>query len=201
MSAHGSPSASGPPRPHQGNAPHGTNPLRRASDRFESWFGRVLMLVLVLGVPAAALSAGLTAYESSMRTVHAQVAQRHEVVARVTSDVPGDDPVSKQPARIRWIEQNGVTRTGTTFVEPGTRKGATVRVWVNRDGAITDAPMNTVAAKAHGWFVGVMAALGVIAGVQAARAATRLALDRRRYAQWTTEWDLVEPLWSQRFRR
>ncbi|MGW7404247.1 Rv1733c family protein [Streptomyces sp. NPDC054833] len=201
MSAHGSPSASGPPRPHKGDAPHGTNPLRRTSDRFESWFGRVLMLVLVLGVPAAALGAGLTAYESSLRTVHAQVAERHEVAARVMSDVPGDDSVSRQPARIRWTEPNGITRTGATFVEPETPKGATVRVWVNRDGDITGAPMNAVTAKANGWFVGVMAALGVVAGVYAVRAALRLALNRRRYAQWDTEWDLVEPLWSARFRR
>ncbi|MGW3151379.1 Rv1733c family protein [Streptomyces sp. NPDC001177] len=201
MSTHGSPSASGLPQPHKGNAPHGTNPLRRTSDRFESWFGRVLMLVLLLGVPVAALSAGLTAYESSMRTVRAQIAERHEVAARVRSNVPGDDHVSKQPARIRWTEQSGVARTGTALVEPGTPKGATVRVWVNRDGAITSAPMNSVAAKANGWFVGAMAALGVVAGVHAARAAMRLALARRRYARWDTEWDLVEPLWSQRFRR
>jgi hypothetical protein len=87
------------------------------------------------------------------------------------------------------------------FVEPGTHKGVTVRVWVNRDGDITGAPMNVAAARANGWFVGVMAALGVVAGVYTVRATLRLALNRRRYAQWDTEWDLVEPLWSARFHR
>jgi hypothetical protein len=46
-----------------------------------------------------------------------------------------------------------------------------------------------------------MAALCVVAGFYAARAAMLLALDRRRYAQWDVEWDLVEPLCSERFRR
>ncbi|WP_406164773.1 hypothetical protein [Streptomyces sp. NBC_00996] len=200
MSAPGSPSASGPPRPRKEDAPHGANPLRRTSDRFESWFRRVLMLFLVLGLPMAALSAGLTAYESSMRTVHAQAAERHEVTARLASNVLGDDR-SKQTAQIRWTERNGVVRTGTALVEPGTSKGATVRVWVDRDGTITAAPMNAVTAKANGWFVGGMTALCVVAGFYAARAAMCLALDRRRYAQWDVEWDLVEPLWSGRFRR
>ncbi|WP_455754938.1 Rv1733c family protein [Streptomyces mirabilis] len=201
MSAQGSSSASGPPRPRKGNAPHGANPLRRTSDRFESWFRRVLMLLLVLGLPVAALSAGLTAYESSMRTVQAQVAERHEVTARVTPNVPGDDRVSQQRAQIRWTERTGIVRTGITLVGPGTPKGASMRVWVDRDGAITGAPTNAVTAKANGWFVGGMAALCVVAGFYAARAAMRLALDRKRYAQWDVEWDLVEPLWSERFRR
>ncbi|MCX4458885.1 hypothetical protein OG585_39590 [Streptomyces sp. NBC_01340] len=201
MSAQGSSSASGPPRPRKGNASHGANPLRRTSDRFESWFRRVLMLLLVLGLPVAALSAGLTAYESSMRTVQAQAAERHEVTARVTSNMPGDDRVSKQPAQIRWTERNGIVRTGGTLVEPGTPKGATMRVWVDRDGTITGAPMNAVSAMGNGWFVGGMTALCVVAGFYTARAAMRLALDRKRYAQWDVEWDLVEPLWSERFRQ
>ncbi|MFE0512223.1 hypothetical protein [Streptomyces sp. NPDC058964] len=201
MSARIPPFASGPLRPRKGDARHGANPLRRTSDRVESWFRGVLMCVLVLGLPAAALGAGLTAYETSMRTVQAQAAQRHEVTARLTSSVPGDDRAAKRPARIRWTEPNGIARTGTTLVEPGTPKGATVRVWANRDGAIADAPMNPVAAQSNGWFVGAVAALGVVAGVCAARAAMRRALDRRRYAQWDVEWNLVEPLWSGRFHR
>ena len=82
MSAQNSPHASGPLPPRQEHASKGANPLRRTSDRFESWFRSLLMLVLVLGLPMAALSAGLTAYESSMRTVQAQSADRHEVRCR-----------------------------------------------------------------------------------------------------------------------
>ncbi|MEU5538943.1 hypothetical protein [Streptomyces sp. NPDC020362] len=201
MSTHGSPSASGPPLPRKGAPAHEVNPLRRTSDRVESWFRQVLVLFLVLGLPVAALSAGLTAYGASMRTMRAQAAERHAVTARLTSDVLGNTRVSQQPAQIRWTERNGVVRTGTTLVEPGTPKNTIVRVWVDRDGTITSPPMNAVGAKADGWFVGGMAALGTVAGSYAARAAVRVSLNRRRYAQWEREWDQVEPLWSGRFRR
>jgi hypothetical protein len=45
-----------------------------------------------------------------------------------------------------------------------------------------------------------MAAFGVAAGSYAVGAGMRLVLNRRRYAQWDAEWDLVEPRWSARFR-
>ncbi|MFI7296406.1 hypothetical protein [Streptomyces sp. NPDC050121] len=177
------------------------NPLRRPSDRFESWFRGFLLLVLVLGLPVAALSAGLTAYESSMRTVHAQAAQRQEITARVTSKVKGDTEVAKQLAQVRWTDGKGTVRTGTARVTSGTPDGATVRVWVDRDGSLASPPMNAFNARTTGWFVGSMTAVGVAAGFFAVRAGVLLVLDRRRYAQWDAEWDLVEPLWSARFRR
>jgi hypothetical protein len=201
MSTQNSPHASGPLPPRQEHASKGANPLRRTSDRFESWFRGLLTLVLVLGLPMAALSAGLTAYESSMRTVHAQSADRHEVTARLTTNVKGVATDGKRQAQVRWTDDNGTVRTGTTLVKSGTPKGATVRAWVDRDGGLTSPPMSELNATTTGWFVGGMAAIGVVAGFYAARAGMRYVLDRRRYAQWDAEWDLVEPLWSARFRR
>ncbi|MCQ9179394.1 hypothetical protein KMT30_10195 [Streptomyces sp. IBSBF 2953] len=201
MSAPSSPYASGPPSGRGDHVPKGANSLSRMSDRFEGWFRRVLMVVLVLGLPAAAVSAGLTAYEASMRTVRAQAAERHQVTARSTAGVRNDDDWAKRPAQVRWTDTDGVVRTGTALVKPGTPKGATVRVWVTRDGTITSQPVNTLNATTSGWVVGGMAAFGVAAVSYAAWTGMRLVLDRRRYAQWDTEWDLVEPQWSARFRR
>ncbi|WP_328336349.1 hypothetical protein [Streptomyces violaceus] len=201
MSAQGSPYASGPPPSRRELSPKGTNPLIRPSDRFETWIRRFLMLVLVLGLPVAALSAGLTAYESSMRTVQIQSAERQEVSARLVSNAKGVTADGKQRAQVRWTDDNGTVRTATTLRTAGTPEGATVRVWVDRDGTITSPPMNTLTARTNGWFVGGMAAVGVCGGFFAARAGMRRVLDRRRYAQWAAEWDRVEPLWSTRFRR
>ena len=114
---------------------------------------RVLMVVLVLGLPAAAVSAGLTAYEASMRTVRTQAAERHHVTARLTSTAEGGDWV-KRPAPVRWTDLNGVVRTGTALVKPGTPKGSTVRVWVTRDGQVTEPPATTLNATTSGWLVG-----------------------------------------------
>jgi hypothetical protein len=160
-----------------------------------------LLLVFVLGLPTAALSAGLTAYESSMRAVQSQSEQRHEVTARLASDVKGGAEDAKRLAQVRWTDVNGLARTGTALVEPGTLKGAAVRVWVSRDGTVTDPPMSTLNATTTGWLVGAMAAGGVTAGFFAARAGIRRVLDRRRYARWDAEWDLVEPQWSARFHK
>jgi hypothetical protein len=204
MSAPASPSASGPHPPRRTHPSKGANPLRRTSDRIESWFFRFLMLVLALGLPAASLGAGLTAYESSMRTVQAQSAQRQEVTARLTSHAEGAQvgaEDARQRVQVRWTDRSGKERTGTALVKSGTAKGATVRVWVDRNGKLSSPPMTVSNATATGGLVGGMTAVAVATGLFAARAGMRLLLDRSRYAQWDTEWDLVEPRWSARFRQ
>ncbi|MGW1396973.1 Rv1733c family protein [Streptomyces nigra] len=201
MNAQGSPDPPGSPSPREGHVPVRANPLRRPSDRFEWWFRRFLTVLLVVGLPVAAYSAGTTAYDASMRTVRAQVAQRHEVTARPTADVPGDDQGPRQPVQVRWTEPGGVVRTGAALVKPGTSKGDAVRVWVDRSGHVTGPPSNTLNAKTTAWFAGAMVALGTVLGTHLLWRGTRLLLDRRRYAQWDAEWDRAEPLWSARFRR
>lgn len=200
MSAQGSPHAFGPRSPRHDVASNRANPLRRTSDRIEFWLSGLLLMLLALGLPVASLSAGLSAYESSMRTAQAQSAERLEVTARLTSYVAGDTEAAKQVARVHWTDQDGTARTGTTAVKSGTPKG-TVRVWVDRDGRLTSPPLSELNATTTGWFVGGMAAAGVTTVIFAARAGMRQVLNHGRYAQWDAEWDRVEPQWSGRFRR
>ncbi|MFB8754597.1 hypothetical protein VSS24_03030 [Streptomyces nigra] len=181
--------------------PARANPLRRPSDRFEWWFRHLLLVLLVVGLPVATYGAGTTAYEASMRTVRAQAAQRHEVTARTSTDVPREDEGAKQPVQVRWTDVDGVVRTGAALVEQGTSKGDAVRVWVDRDGHVTGPPRNTLDATTTGWFAGAMAALGTVLTTHLLWKGTRLLLDRRRCARWDAEWDRAEPLWSARFRR
>lgn len=199
MTAQGPPYTPGPPAPRDELG--GTNPLIRPSDRFECWLRRVLLLVLVIGLPVAAYSAGTGVYRSSMRTVETQRAERHEITARLAEDLERDNDAAKQLARVRWTGEDGGVRTGEALVKAGTDKGASVRVWLDRDGKLTAPPMNTLNAKAAGWLAGGMAAFGVAVGCYAVRSGTRLLLDRGRYARWDADWDQVEPLWSARFRR
>ncbi|MET8130612.1 hypothetical protein ABZV24_01280 [Streptomyces sp. NPDC005251] len=201
MNARGSPNTSGPPSPRAEHAHRGGNPLRRPSDVFEWWFRRLLVAVLLVGLPVAAYSAGTTAYETSMRTARAQAAQRHEVTARLTENVKRDTYVAKQPAQVRWTDTHGVVRTAMVLVKPGTSKGTAVLVWVNRNGTVTGPPTSVLHARTAGWTAGGAAAFGTAFGVYGVWAGTRLPLDRRRYARWDTEWERAEPLWSARFRR
>ncbi|WP_340375266.1 hypothetical protein U5640_09020 [Streptomyces sp. SS7] len=202
MNTQGSPNASGQPSPRGEHVSARVNPLRRPSDRFEWWFRRLLMILLVLGLPVVAYSAGTAAHEASMRTVRAQVAERHRVTARLTEDVRREkNSLVKQPAQVRWTDGGGVVRTGAVLVKPGTAKGTAVRVWVDGNGTVTGPPASALNATTNGWLMGVAAALGVAYGTYGLWVGTRLLLDRRRYAQWDAEWERAEPLWSARFRR
>jgi hypothetical protein len=199
MSAQDSSHTPGPPPRHGHPTPRGANSLRRTSDRFEGWFRRVLMVVLVLGLPVAAVSAGMATYGASMGTVRTQAADRHQVTARLTAGVESGDDWAKQLARVRWTDTDGVVRTGSAMAEKGTAKGAALRIWVTRNGTVTGPPTSTINATTSGWMVGGMAAFGVVAGVYAVWAGMRLVLNRRRYAQWAADWGRVEPQWSSRF--
>ncbi|MGM9383163.1 Rv1733c family protein [Streptomyces antibioticus] len=201
MNAHESPYPSGPPLPHDARTPARGNPLRRPSDRFEWWFRLLLMALLAVGLPLAAYSAGTAAYDSAMRAVRAQAAERHQVTARLAEDVVRDTTVAKRAAKVRWTDADGAVRTGSALVKPGSAKGSAVRVWVDRDGTVTSPPATALNARTTGWVTGGAAALGVGLGAYGVWAGTRLLLDRGRYARWEAEWERAEPLWSARFRR
>ncbi|MEU5071862.1 hypothetical protein AB0G76_09955 [Streptomyces asoensis] len=201
MDAQGPPNTSGSPSPRSEHGLPGVNSLRRPSDSFESWFRRILLTLLVVGLPVVACTTGTTAYEASMHAVRAQAAQRHEVVARLTADVERNHNAAKQSAQVSWTDAAGVVRTGTALADPGTTKGTPLHVWVSRNGTVTGPPMSTLNAKSTGWVAGGAAAYGMALGIYGLRVGTRLLLDRRRYAQWDAEWERAEPLWSARFRR
>jgi hypothetical protein len=114
---------------------------------------------------------------------------------------PGSAADEKQKVQLRWTGEDGRQQTGTAPVPLDRTAGSTVRVWVDREGTVQDPPMSAGNAQATGWLMGGMTAAGVYAGFVGARKGMRLALDRRRYAQWDAEWDRVEPLWSARFHR
>ncbi|MGX5186171.1 hypothetical protein ACWKT5_26130 [Streptomyces avermitilis] len=99
----------------------------------------MLLLVLVLGLPMAAVCAGLTAYASAMRTVQVRSAQRHQVTARLTSapDVaPGSATDEKHKAQVSWTGQDGRQQTATVRVPLNKTSGSTVRIWVDREGIV-----------------------------------------------------------------
>lgn len=201
MSTRSSPYASGPLEPRGHGTPKGHNPLIRTSDRVELWLRRVLMVVLVVGLPVAGLVVGRTTYESSIRTVRTQSAERQQVDAQVMSITENVGRATKEQAEVRWTDDSGAVRTSSARLKPGMAEGASVRLWVDRQGTVTGPPLTKRQALANGWFAGGFTVIGVTAGVFLTRAGVRIALDRRRYAQWDAEWGRVEPEWAGRFRR
>jgi hypothetical protein len=78
--------------------------------------------------------------------------------------------------------------------------GATVKVWLDRDGRVVDAPMTVLDAVV----LGTAAAVGIaIVGglvLWAAWLGLRRWLDHRNAADWARQWYRVEPEWSGRTR-
>jgi hypothetical protein len=179
MSTQDSPQVFGPHQLCEEQTPGGANPLRRTSDRVEAGPSRFQLVMLVLGLPAASVSAGLAAYGSAMRTVEAQSAQRHRVTARLTSapeSAPRSAADEKQKVQVSWTGEGGRQQTRTARVPLDKAVGSTARIWVDH----SDRCAYRLRRCTQG---------------------DESALDRRTYAQRDGEREPAEPLWSARFHR
>lgn len=173
------------------------NPLLRRSDRVQFWVSVLLTALLAVGLPAASLIAGWAAYESQMHTAQVQAAQRHQVIARLSSG-PMDMGTGGQFGRVRWTDEDGTERTVVTRVERGTPRGANVKVWVDRRGDLVEAPLRPAVARTTGWIAGSVTAGAVALVALNVHRGIACAMDRRKHARWAAEWDRLEPRWSRR---
>ncbi|MEU2869768.1 hypothetical protein ABZ769_11240 [Streptomyces olivoreticuli] len=180
----------------------GGNPLLRTSDRVQQRIGRLLVVMVLAAVPAAATGTGLACYRSQMRTVHAG-AGRYAVDAHLIRDAdsgaPGHSGLSRVKAPVRWTDPGGRARTATVRVDSGSRTNGAVRIWVGRGAAVTTTePRTAVEATTTAWLAALVAAVGTLAATRAAWSGFVRLVDRRRYAQWAAEWAETEPRMSGR---
>jgi len=176
------------------------NELRRSSDRIEG----VVVVVLMAAFVAAFVVAGLIAAHI-YRSEQATAASLRETVAVLSW--PGaitETPILHQAtAMATWRTSDGAARTGllTTDVVPGIYgepAGAAVQVWLGRSGDPAPPPQG-----AGGMAIGAtMAGLAII--VVAATVLTfcyrlcQRGLDRRRIANWSSDWAVTGPQWTSR---
>ncbi|AJC60984.1 hypothetical protein [Streptomyces sp. 769] len=178
------------------------HPLRRASDRLRFGVDALLALVLLLGLPSAAIVAGTAAYAWRLHNARTEAAERRLVTAHLTagtSDRGEQAPPSTLgpfTAPARWTGPDGRPHTAVIQATPEDRKGTPVRIWVDRQDEVAGARPSRASALATGWLVGSLAG-GLCAGTgYGTRRAAALLLDRVRYRQWEAEWRRVEPRWS-----
>jgi hypothetical protein len=162
------------------------NPLRRRTDKIETWLGTLTLVVFLAGAPVLSVAAGrawVTGH--SGRQVSAVLLQ---AAPSVTGLVPA-----------RWIAPDGRARTGRIPVSRGLAAGRTVSLWVNAAGSPTRQLLN------HGAVLGREALAAVFAPVALGwvllclAEVGRWALDRRRLADWDAAWAAVGPQWTRRF--
>jgi hypothetical protein len=162
----------------------------------------MLIAAFLGGAPFAAMASGDWTHEAGLRAQAAQEASRHMVPAMTLTaanpGTPGDSPILASVAKAHWLAPDGTMITDEIAVPPGATAGATVRVWVTRDGTQTEPPLldSQVSEQAILAEAGAVTALAITLTVTGVLG--RRLLDKRRMAAWDAEWRTAEPSWTKR---
>jgi hypothetical protein len=176
------------------------NPLRRGSDRVEGALRLVMIILVAVAMPAAAVATGRWADHYALHRAQVQRAVNQQVTAILMQDAAGigtPDPYTS--VRTAWVPARWQPpRTGEVLAVVGARKGSTVRTWIDPSGAVTDPPMEHHVVVGNVWLAVMMACLVSWVLLLAAGLLARRALDRRRLRAWEAEWRASGPQWSGR---
>jgi len=178
------------------------NPLRRPSDRAESAVLAVLVIAFIVAAPFAALACGAWGHAIALRVQAAQQASRYQVPA-IVLQVPQGSQAAGYAAlapevQARWTAPDGKVVSVEVPIPAATAVGTVIRVWVTRDGQLTDAPLQDTqvagqADLAASFGVVALAVTLTVTGVLARRA-----LDGRRMAAWDADWRVTGEHWTRR---
>jgi hypothetical protein len=173
------------------------NPLRRPVDRKEARLIAGLLVIFLLASPLVAVLGAHLSYAASLRAMHAQRSWR-EVTATLVENATDSSATSgawAPVAEARWTAPDGRTRHGILAVDGSARAGQHITVWVDGTGQPTLSPMPKISALLSAVTVGLSAPVFLALLLILAGWLVRLALNRRRLADWETEWNTVEPRW------
>jgi hypothetical protein len=188
----------------------GSGPLKRRSDRLEA-VGRFVVVVSFLAAPPLAVAA-MTATTAHLQTVAAvQAAERSRAHAVLVQDAPLPSPaeastaangfaVTPVRAHARWTVPGGTRRDGTVLVDPGTPAGKELTVWVDREGDITEAPLDGAGVAASAASMAALPLVGLPLLAWTCHGCFCFVLNVRRERRWAQDWAAVEPQWNSRFR-
>lgn len=171
------------------------NPLRRRSDRVETWIVLTTWVVALAGGPLAgnaagsAMQDGLAARRAAVHAVSAVLTEDADAAPAVTEDGIG----GTVHAKVRWTASDGSVHTGLARIASGRAKGSPVTVWIDRQGDLVRAPLTADQAGFQSALTAVLVAVGTGAAAFGCGRLARLPLDRRRMRDWETEWARVAP--------
>ncbi len=158
----------------------------------------------VLAFPLAAI-AGSMIWASGSAISAQENADRTRVSAELLTDAPlpqlsahGYPLNGPTAATATWVATNGAVQTGLIPVSTGQYAGDHVSIWLDRSGAVTQPPLNVTDAAARAIIVGLGGWFAVGLVLASVYGLVRRGLNVRSRARWDAEWQLVEPLWSNR---
>ncbi|GAB0102714.1 hypothetical protein JMUB6875_16840 [Nocardia sp. JMUB6875] len=174
--------------------PWSANPLMRGSDRFEALLRTFVVAGLLFMVPVAG-AIGSTTYTGSAERIRTDNAAKVQVPATAVTDaarVPSSSPYHSAgyQATVRWTRE-GAASTSVIDVDPATKSGAVVQIWVGPNGKPTRPPDQADTAVLDGVGLGLMVLL--LSGTTAIALlwAVELLLNSVHNRQWETEWRRV----------
>jgi len=175
------------------------NPLRRRSDRVETVIVGLLFAFFLVGAPLAWHFAGSWAYPAYAREAKAERALIHQVPATLLKTAPGWSASNPgADVDVRWQAPDGQLRTAPVFIPDGAAAGTTVMVWINRDGQLTDPPLQQAQVASRVQLARVLAVITLAVTVLVTGALTHKLMVRRRLAAWEADWLAKGPDWSPR---
>jgi len=175
------------------------NPLRRGTDRLETFLLAGLFVAAGAGAPFAVQAAGHAWQADAAQARQAELATRHEVTAVLAQSAGpiGEYTLSSQvPTLASWTSADGARRAGDVPARPGSPSGTLVNVWIDARGYLVSPPL-TIAQVADQVDAARVAAVGgVIVGYMASALAVRQLLNRRRMAAWDADWVATARVWN-----
>jgi hypothetical protein len=174
------------------------NALRRPVDRKEGRLIAGLLVIFLLASPLVAVLGAHLSYAASLRDMHAQRSWRAVTATLVESAADSSATTGSAWAPVaeaRWTAPDGRARHGILAVDGSARAGQHITIWVDGTGQPTLSPMPRIGAVLSAVTVGLampgfLALLLMLAGC-----IVRVILNRRRLADWESEWRVVGPRW------
>lgn len=176
------------------------NPLRRASDKLETYLLSGAIVTAIAAAPFAVPAAAAASHAAAASAQAAELASRHQVSAvllqRAAGTADGYSPDSQVLVQATWRSADGAPHAGQVMAPAGAQKGSSVLVWTDRAGNLSGPPLtdNQIAGQAD--LAGATAAGALVLLVLCEGVIIRRVLDRRRMAAWDAEWSLTGPMWN-----
>ncbi|GAA4690501.1 hypothetical protein GCM10023215_29030 [Pseudonocardia yuanmonensis] len=176
---------------------------RRTTDRVD----RAAVVLLTVAGLVGALVIGvfaLAVHSSGFARADRELSERTQVEATVLTDAPLPVPAAERgaPVTVRvpaaWTAPDGTPRTGTVRVPGRPAAGQSEPIWVDRSGAVVEAPTTRLSAFAIAVFDGAVLLVLLVGALVGARRGIGAVLARVNAAGWEREWAEVEPDWSGR---
>jgi hypothetical protein len=174
----------------------GSGPLKRGSDRLQ-FLARVLLALLLLTSVPVSLAVATATYTDGLAEAADQAATRHRTTAVLLEDASASSDGSLAwRARVTWSTARGGTQETLLRVPPEATAGASVTIWVDREGGLADPPLTGRDAGGEAIASGTLTFLSVATFVTLLYEGFRLLLDRSRARRWAADWAVIEPIWT-----